>query len=262
MSFRDLHKSGQPFVIPNPWDLGSARMLAASGFVALASTSAGVAYSLGRPEGSLSLQEMLDSAIALKEATGLPVNADLENCGGNAEQAPGFAIKSAVLAGLDGASIEGLDEDGQPYAFDVALNRVRAAIAAKGDSDLMLTARAEGMLLPERNFDVVLRRISAFAEAGADVVFAPGLVTAQEVQAVIEAANGTPVNVLVGSNALGLTVPQLADLGVARISVGSAMARAAYGAMLDIAKGIQDQGRFTYPSTTASFADLDGMLGD
>ncbi len=260
MSFRALHIPGSPFVMPNPWDAGSARLLASQGFAALASTSAGAAYAKGQTDGSLSLDEMLHAAKTLADATGLPVNADLEHGGGNRPSDAADAIAKAGQLSLDGASIEDLDTQGHIFPFDHALARIDAAIAAKADHNLVLTARTEIMLSGAPNFDEVLRRIAAFAQAGADVVFAPGLKDAAQIQAVVAAAKDVPVNVLIGNNALGLSLKDLADLGVARISTGSALTRAAYGAMLHMTDTLLQTGTFQYPETTVSFSDIQNAL--
>ncbi|MFK7753701.1 MAG: isocitrate lyase/phosphoenolpyruvate mutase family protein [Sedimentitalea sp.] len=261
MSFRALHVPGQPFVMPNPWDVGSAYMFATLGFSALASTSAGAAFARGLHDGALSLDEKLADAVAIKGAVSVPVSADLENCGGAAAQTAAQAIGQAGKMGLDGASIEDFSNDPTAPIYDFALSveRVEAAVEAAKPSGLVLTARAEAMLNPNPDFNDVLARITAFSRAGADVVFAPGLVTGDQVRAVVRAAGDTPVSVLVGPGT-ELTIPVLANLGVARVSVGSALARLAYGAALDMAEQIRDHGTFSYPDNVASFARIEGLL--
>lgn len=259
--FRDLHVPGKPLMMPNPWDAGSAAMMEAMGFQALASTSAGAAFSVGLTDGSLNLDGLLDAALILRDATELPVNADLENGGGDSAEDAAAAMTRARAAGLEGASIE--DFSGDPatpiYPFAQAVERIEAAIEA-ASGGIVLTARAEGLLQPDGDFADVLRRITAFAQAGADVVYAPGLRDADQIRAVVQAAGDTPVNVLLGSNALGLSVADLANLGVARISLGSGPARAAYGAMLSLCHDLLENGRATYPNQTASFTEIETLL--
>ncbi|MEL6886274.1 MAG: isocitrate lyase/phosphoenolpyruvate mutase family protein [Pseudomonadota bacterium] len=258
-TFRDLHVPGTPLVMPNPWDAGSARMLANLGARALASTSAGAAFAAGKQDGDLTLDQMIDAARALADATDVPVSADLENGGGDSPEQAAHAMRAAAQAGLAGASIEDLGNDGI-YAFDLALARVKAAVDAAHDTGIVLTARSEGLLTGTLTLAQVCDRITAFAKAGADVVFAPGLKTAQDVQAVIHAAGDTPVSVLVGGNDPDMTVDRLASLGVARISMGSGLARVAYGGMIAMMRGALDTGRFDYPDTTARFADIETLL--
>lgn len=262
MAFRALHIPGNPFVIPNPWDVGSARMFAGLGFPALASTSAGAAFAMGKTDGALSRAQLIDAAVAIKQATGLPINADLEHGGGNRPSDAAEGIAQSSAANLDGASIEDWDTSGHIFPFEHALARIIAAIAANQDKALVLTARTEIMLSKAPNFDEVLRRITAFAKAGADVLFAPGLTDPAQISAVVKAAQGLPVNVLIGNNAPGLTQKDLAELGVARISFGSGLARAAYGAALGIAETLNETGQITYPDTTASFSKIENLLSD
>lgn len=260
-TFRDLHVPGKPLVMPNPWDAGSAAMMEAMGFKALASSSAGAAFSVGLVDGSLNLDGLLDAALILRDATELPVNADLENGGGDSADDAAAAVTRARASGLEGASIEDFSgsSDAPIYPFEQALERVEAAVEAAQGS-LVLTARAEGMLQQNGDFADVLRRITAFAQAGADVVYAPGLRDADQISAVVKAASDTPVNVLLGSNALGLSVDELANLGVARISLGSGPARAAYGAMLTLCRDLMENGNAPYPADTASFKKIETLL--
>ncbi len=243
--FRRLHQSGC-FVIPNPWDLGSARYLQHLGFKALASTSAGFAWTLGKPDSAVTRDEMLAHLRALAAATDLPVNADFE--GGYAIEPDGLAanVTLAVGTGIAGLSIE--DATGRPeqplHDFPLAVARIaaaRAAIDATG-TGVLLTARAEGFLVGRPDLGEAIARLTAFAEAGADVLYAPGLDTLENIAAVVRAMAPRPVNVLVP--APGPTVAALAGLGVRRISVGGALARCAWGAFARAAQEIAAEGSF------------------
>ncbi|MEO9575843.1 MAG: isocitrate lyase/phosphoenolpyruvate mutase family protein [Tateyamaria sp.] len=258
--FSDLHVAGKPLVMPNPWDVGSARMLASMGAKALGSTSAGAAFVLGRREGTLSFNEMLDAACALGDATGLPVSADLESCGGDAPKDVARAIKKAAARTISGASIEDISADGRMFDLTEAVDRVAAAVEAAKGTGLVITARAEAMQWPEGDLENVCKRIAGFAQVGADVVYAPGLGNAEMVRAVLSAAGDVPVNMLVGSNKGDFSVRSLADLGVARISTGAALARAAYGAVISMMRDVLDDGQITYPATTATFDEIEALL--
>lgn len=262
MDFRALHVPGDPLVMPNPWDVGSALMFQAMGVKALASTSAGAAFAIGQCDGALSLGQILDNAGAIAAATDVPVSADLENGRGDTPQAAADAMIAAAKVGLAGASIEDFSDDPAIgiYDFDLALARIEAAIDACKPSGLVLTARAEGLLRGTHSLSEVADRIRAFAKAGADVVFAPGLSTLDAVKTIVDAAGDTPVSVLVGGNAADLTVPNLANLGVARISTGAALARVAYGSAIAVLQGALAEGRYKYPGTTASSAQLEALL--
>lgn len=261
-AFRDLHVPGKPLVMPNPWDVGSAVMFERLGAQALASTSAGAAFAQGKRDGSLTRDEMIAAAVAVDQATKVPVSADLENGGGESPEAAAEAISAAAQAGLAGASIEDLGTaPGDPiYAFDLALARVEAAAAVAKANNIVLTARSEGLLTGTLTLDQVCDRIAAFAHAGADVVFAPGLKSAEDVAAIVQAAGDTRVSVLVGSAHPDLTVPKLAAQGVARISVGSGLARVAYGSALAVLRSALGDGNLPYPDSTASFADIEALL--
>lgn len=265
-AFKALHARDGAFVIANPWDAGSARMLAALGFEALATTSAGLAFSLGRPdaEGALGLDEVLDNARGIVDATALPVSADLENGFGDAPQDCANAILRAAEVGLVGASIE--DASGRAeapiYEFALSLERVRAAVQAARSLPFAFTlcARAENLLHGRMDLDDTIGRLQAYAEAGADVVYAPGLRSVEEIRAVVQAVAPTPVNVLMGLAAVPLGVNQLQDLGVRRISVGSSLARAALGAFQRAALEIRDQGTFSYADQAMPFDALNDLL--
>lgn len=261
-AFRRLHQSGC-FVIPNPWDLGSARLLARLGFPALATTSSGFAWSLGRADNQVSLDEALGHLRSIAGGVDLPVNADFER---------GFAIEPAEVGanvllatgtGIAGLSIEDSTGDASRPLFDfgLAVERVRAArtaIDASG-TGVLLTGRSEGFLVGRPDLAETIRRLTAYAEAGADCLYAPGLRTQADIAAVVAAVAPNPVNVLVGSPYT--TVAQLAEAGVRRISVGGALARAAWGGFLQAAREIAERGTFSSLATAVPFADIDGSFG-
>lgn len=261
VAFQALHARPGLFVIPNPWDAGTARMLTTLGFEALATTSAGFAFTLGRRDGAgeVSRDEILANARRIVEATHLPVSADLENCFAHAPEAAAETIRLAAGVGLVGGSIE--DQTGDPrkpiYDFELAVERVRAAVAVARalPFPFTLTARAENFLNGRPDLADTIRRLQAFEAAGADVLYAPGLPDLASIRAVTSAV-GKPVNHVMGSWTPDLTLDQLAAAGVKRVSVGGALARAALGAFLKGAKEIQRQGTFTYVRDAASFADI------
>lgn len=265
-AFKALHQRDGVFVMPNPWDAGSAKLLASLGFEALASTSAGLAFSLGRPdaEGALSLDDVLDNAGEIVDATALPVAADLENGFGDLPEDCARAILQAAQAGLVGGSIE--DASGRAaspiYDMGLAVERVRAAVQAARSLSFPFTlcARAENLLHGRQDLDDTIVRLQAFAEAGADVLYAPGLRTAEEVRAVVQALAPHPVNVLMGMAGVPLSVNQLQDLGVRRISVGSSMARAAFGALQRAALEIREHGTFGYAEQALPFDQLNDLF--
>lgn len=242
--FRDLHQGPGMLVLPNPWDAGSAKMLASLGFDALATTSAGLAFSLGRrdAEGAVSRTEALENARAIVAATDLPVAADLENGYGDAPQDCATTIRLAAEAGLVGGSIEDASgRAGQPiYEFSAALERVAAAVEAARALPFPFTlcARAENFLHGREDLDDTLRRLHAYADAGADVLYAPGLNRREQIVAVLEAVAPKPINVLVGSPRLELSLDELEALGVKRVSLGSNLARVAFGAFHQAAQAL------------------------
>jgi 2-methylisocitrate lyase-like PEP mutase family enzyme len=255
-AFLDLHASGF-FIIPNPWDVGSAKLLAGLGFKALATTSAGLAWALGKADYQITLEDSLSHLAALGAATDLPVNADFE--GGFADAPEGVAanVARAVAAGVAGLSIENSRRGPTPlYEDDLAVERVRAAKSAIGDA--VLVARCEGFLVGERDLARTIARLVAFAEAGADCLYAPGANAPQEIAAIVKAVAPKPVNVL-GSLA-GPTPVQLADLGVRRMSVGGSLARAAFGGFLRAARALKE-GDLGPLADGASGAELNGAFG-
>ncbi len=247
--FVELHRQGC-FVMPNPWDRGSAVLLAGMGFPALASSSAGHAFSQGLPDGELGRERTLAHLRDLVDATRMPLSADLENGFGDSLQDCADTIRAAASLGVSGGSIE--DATGWPddpiYSFDVSVARVRAAVQAVRalPTPFVLTARAENMLWGRQDLEDTIRRLQAYAEVGADVLFAPGLKTASEVDRVVRAVAPRPVNVLMGLVGGALDHNTLQRLGVRRISVGSSLARAAYSAVMDAAREIAEAGRFNY----------------
>lgn len=246
--FSQLHRQDGLLVLPNPWDAGSAKMLASLGFQALATTSAGLAFSLGRrdAEGAVSRDEALANARDIVAATALPVAADLENGYGDSPQDCAETLRLAAAVGLVGGSIEDATgrADSPIYAFELAVERIRvSAVAARSLAfPFTLTARAENYLHGRADLDDTIRRLVAYAEAGADVLYAPGLTRREEISAVVQAVAPRPVNVLVGSPSLSLSLDELAELGVKRVSLGSNLARVAYGAFLQAATGLADAG--------------------
>lgn len=242
-TFRDLHDSGC-FVIPNPWDAGSAAILQSLGFKALASSSAGFAWSHARADYNVARDELLAHLKALVDATDIPVNADFEN--GFADDPDGVAenVALAVETGIAGLSVEDSSwaEDDPLYDFDLSVARVAAARKAVDDSgaNVLLTARSEGFFAGKPDFDDMLARITAYAEAGADCLYAPGLREEAQIAAVIEAVAPKPVNVLT----FGLSVETLAGLGARRISVGGQLARSAYADLHRAASDIAETGEF------------------
>lgn len=263
--FRALHEAPNTFVIPNPWDVGTARILAGLGFEALATTSAGLAASLGRRdgEGAVSRDEALAHAAAIVAASDLPVSADLEGGFGDAPEEVANTIRLAADVGLVGGSIEdATGRAGDPvFPFTLAVERVRAAAeTAHGlPFPFVLTARAENFLHGRPDLDDTIRRLQAFQEAGADVLYAPGLRSREEIEAVVRSVD-RPVNVVMGLRGVTLTVAELAELGVRRISLGSALSRAALGAFLRAAREIRERGSFGFADEAVSLAELDAFF--
>jgi len=257
--FRRLHESGC-FVIPNPWDPGSARYLAKLGFQAVATTSSGFAWSRGRADNRVSLEEALQHMADVAGAVDIPVNADFE--GGFAIEPAGVAanVRQAIPTGVAGLSIEDSTGDASAPLFDLALSveRVRAAASALAGTGVLLVARSEGFIVGRPGLAETIRRLAAYAEAGADCLYAPGVRTREEITAIVRAVAPKPVNVLVGSDFT--RVADLASLGVRRISVGGALARAAWGAFMRAAQEIASAGTFHALAGAASFAEVDGLF--
>jgi 2-methylisocitrate lyase-like PEP mutase family enzyme len=255
--FHDLHRSGC-FVIPNPWDLGSARLLVRLGFSALATTSSGMAWSMGRTDHGISLSETLAHLRILAGGVEVPVSADFE---GGFARLPGEIeknVSAAVTTGIAGLSIEDGTADGSAPLFDfsLAVERIRAARTAIDQSatSVLLTARSEGFIVGRPDLTETIRRLTAFGEAGADCLYAPGIRARADIEAVVKAVSPKPVNVLVSSDFA--TVTELAELGVRRISVGGALARAAWTGFLEAAKEIRELGRFAVLGRAISGAEV------
>ena len=260
-SFRALHQRPGAFVIPNPWDVGTARILASLGFEALATTSAGMAYALGEKDGRISPQQVLAHCRDMVDATALPVSADLEKGFGDSPESVAETIVAAAETGLAGGSIEDYSagEKGPIFDFDLAVERIVAAVETKHSltEDFVLTARCENFLRGIDNLDDTIRRLQAYQEAGADVLYAPGLRDLDTIRAVCSAVD-KPVNVLLAPP--GATVADLAEVGAKRISVGSAMTRAALGAFIKAAREIQQHGTFGFAAEAISFADIEAYF--
>jgi len=260
-AFRQLHQSGC-FVMPNPWDVGSARLLEQLGFKALATTSAGFAWSLGRRDNKVSLQQALAFLRSVAEAVAVPVNADFE--GGFAVEPEAVAdnVMLATTTGIAGLSIEDSTGDAaEPlFGFTLAVDRIKAARQAIDDSrsGVLLTGRSEGFIVGRPDLAETIRRLQAYAEAGADCLYAPGIRSKSDVAAVVSALAPKPVNVLVGSDFT--TVAEMAEAGVRRISVGGALARAAWGGFIAAAKAIHERGSFSAFADATPFDELDDLF--
>jgi 2-methylisocitrate lyase-like PEP mutase family enzyme len=261
--FRGLHERQGVFVMPNPWDAGTARILSALGFEALATTSAGLAFSIGRRDSAASLtrDEVLQNARAIVEATDLPVSADLEDGFGASPQACAETIRLAADVGVVGGSIE--DATGDPdrpiYEFEHAVERIAAACEEARRHPFVLTARAENFLHGRPDLDDTLRRLQAFEVAGADVLYAPGLPSLDAIRIVCTAVS-RPVNVVMGLSGRAYTVEELAEAGVKRISVGGSFARAALGALVRAAREVKEHGTFTYAADAIPDAEASAHM--
>lgn len=262
-SFRDLHQPGNPFILANAWDKGSARMLAAMGAKAIATSSAAHAFTLGRPDmGYVSREEALDHAVDLLQATPLPVSGDLENGYGAIPNDVAKTIEQAAKLGLNGACIEDTDlPSDQPYAFEMAVERVEAAVQAarSAKSDFVLTARADGVMLDTYDVAEAIRRIQAFERAGADCLYVP-VPGNLEAQSAICKAVSAPVNALAAGGFLAHNLQEFANVGVARISLGSALARATHRVILDAGKAMFGEGDFSAMCHSTGSSAIDPMM--
>ena len=247
--FQALHQRGNCFVVPNPWDCGSARLLEHLGFEALASTGAGFAFTKGRSDLSVDARALMPQLAELCAATGLPISADLQNGFGDAPEDAAQAIVEAARAGAVGGSIEDAsgNADAPLYDIGLAVERIRAAAQAARSLGFkfMLTARAENYLYGRPDIGDTIRRLQAYQEAGADVLFAPGIQSKEDIQAIVSSID-RPLNVIMGFQGIQLTVGELQELGVARVSLGGSLARAAYGALMRAAAEVQSAGTFDY----------------
>jgi len=261
--FRRLHEEAGTFIIPNPWDIGTARILAALGFRALATTSAGMAFSLGVPEGQASREDVLTHCRAIVAATPLPVSADLEKGFGDSPESAAETIRAAAGLGLAGCSIE--DHTGRRddpiYDFALAVERIEAAAQACRalPHDFVLTARCENFLWGRPDLDDTIRRLQAFEKAGADVLYAPGLHDLGTIRTVCKVLT-KPVNVVMGMPGATFGVAELADAGVKRISVGSALARLAFGSFVSAAREMKSEGTFRFSEKAMGFTELEGFF--
>ncbi len=262
-TFHALHESSC-FVIPNPWDVGSARLLAQLGFPALATTSSGFAWSLGRPDNHVTLDEVLGHLRAIAGSVAIPVNADFEAGFATVPEAVAENVSAATATGIAGLSIEDSTGDAAHPLFDFsqAVERITAARAAidRSGTGVLLTARSEGFLVGRPDLAETIRRLQAYAEAGAECLYAPGLRSIADIIAVVKAVAPKPVNVLVGSDFT--TVAELAQAGVRRISVGGALARAAWTGFLEAAREIAEQGAFVALGRAVPFPTINGAFGD
>ena len=264
-AFEALHARAGCFVIPNPWDIGTARLLATLGFEALATTSAGLAFSLGRPdgEGALSRDEVLANARDIVRATNLPVSADLEGGFGDEPDAVAHTIRRAAEVGLVGGSIEDATgrADDPIYEFGMAVERVRAAVeAARGlPFPFTVTARAENFLYRRPDLKDTIRRLQAYQDAGAHVLYAPGLTSRVEIETIVRSVD-RPINVVMGLQGVTLTVSELAELGVKRVSLGSTLSRSALGAFLRAAREIKERGSFSFTADAVPFGEINALF--
>ena len=262
-TFRDLHHREGAFIIPNPWDVGSARLLASLGFEALASTSAGYAFSLGQRDNTVGRDAMMAHVAALVSATDLPVSADLENGFGDAPEVAAETISLGALAGLVGGSIEDATnrQDDPIYEKALAVERIRAAVEAARAQPFTftLTARCENYLHGRPDLADTIARLQAYSQAGADVLYAPGLTTKEDISAVVSEVD-KPVNVVMGLKGVQLSLAALSELGVKRVSVGSALARAAYGAFLRAAHELRSEGTFYFADQAIPMREISAMF--
>ena len=262
-AFRALHARKDAFIIPNPWDVGTARMLAKLGFEALATTSAGYAFSAGVLDNQVGRDRMLKHVAEIAAATELPVSADLENGFGDAPEAVAITIQLAATTGIVGGSIEdSIDRPGEKvYDIGLATDRVRAAVDAKSKLafPFTLTARAENYLVGIPDLADTIKRLQAYQEAGADVLYAPCITTREEIAAIVGSVD-RPVNFLMGTQPQRFTLAGLSALGVRRVSVGSALSAAALGAFLRAAREMRETGTFTYTAEAAGFKEIGDLL--
>jgi 2-methylisocitrate lyase-like PEP mutase family enzyme len=261
--FRSLHQRDHAFIIPNPWDIGSAKILAHLGFAALATTSMGLAFSLGKLDNTLDRAQVIEHVATIAAATDLPVSADLENGFGDDPETAAQTIKLAAAAGAVGGSIE--DATGRPdepiYDLELAAERVEAAVEAARSLPFTftLTARAENYLHGRPNLSDTIARLQAYQAAGADVLYAPGLTTREDIAAAVSSVD-RPVNVVMGLRGVQLSLAELSKLGVKRVSVGSTLARTALGAFLRAAREMREHGTFDFAKDAASPCEISAML--
>jgi 2-methylisocitrate lyase-like PEP mutase family enzyme len=262
-AFRALHDRDGAFIIPNPWDRGTARLLAHLGFEALATTSAGYAFSVGRRDYTIGRDEVMEHVRAIVSATDLPVSADLENGFGDDPDTVAETFRRAAAAGLVGGSIE--DATGRPddpiYEQERAVERVRAVVEVTRSLPFpfTVTGRAENYLWGRPDLKDTIQRLQAYQEAGADVLYAPGLATKDDIAAVVRSVD-RPVNVLMGLQGVHLSLAELEEIGVKRVSVGSALSRVALGAFLGAAREMRERGTFAFAAEAVSYRDLSALF--
>lgn len=262
--FFGLHHRDHPFVIPNPWDAGSTKILEAMGFEALATTSVGLDHTNGHKSATAGRDEILDNAALIAQSTPLPVSVDLEDCYGTNSSGIAETLNAAARAGAVGGSIEDVryGSDGEIYPFDEAVARVEAAVAAAKalPFKFTLTARCENFLFGRPELDDTIKRLQAYSVAGADVLYAPGLTSLAEIEAVVSAVD-KPVNVLLGLANMNLSMADMHRLGVARVSLGSGLHRAATTAFINAAEEIRSTGTFSFTGGLKGMDEIDGMMG-
>ncbi len=261
--FAELHKRPGTFIIPNPWDIGSARLLEHLGFEALATSSAGYAFSIGKSDNAVGRDAMLDHAKAVATATHLPVSIDLENGFGDTPEVVAETIRLAAATGAAGGSIEdSTQRAGDPiYERTVAIERIRAAseVVRSLPSPFLLTARCENYLAGKPDLKDTIERLQSYQEAGADVLYAPGLTTREDIAAVVSSVD-RPVNVLMALKGVELNLAELSEIGVKRISVGSALARCAFTSMLRAAREMKEQGTFLFADDAEPFRTINSLF--
>jgi len=262
-NFRALHERNGAFIIPNPWDAGTARLLAYLGFEALATTSAGYAFSVGQRDNTIGRDKMMTHVADIVSATDLPVSADLENGFGDSLETVAETIRLAAATGLVGGSIEDSTGrlDNPIYGFEHAVERVRAAAEAARalPFTFTLTGRAENYLVGRPDLKDTIKRLQAYQEAGADVLYAPGLTSKEDIVSVVSSLD-RPVNVVMGLQGVQLSLTELSEIGVKRISVGSALSRAALGAFLRAAREMRTHGTFTFADEAVSYREISAMF--
>lgn len=261
LAFRALHARDHAFIIPNPWDVGTAHVLEYLGFEALATTSAGYAFSAGKRDNTVGREEMLAHVSKIVATTDLPVSADLENGFGDTPETVAETVRFAAATGLVGCSIEDMASNHTIYAHDHAAERVCAAAEVVRSLPLpfTLTARAENYLVGKPDLKDTIKRLQAYQSAGADVLYAPGLATKDDIAAVVSSVD-RPVNVVMGLQGVQLSLEELSALGVKRVSVGSSLSRTAFGAFLRAAKEMQERGTFTFAAEAVGFRDISAMF--
>jgi 2-methylisocitrate lyase-like PEP mutase family enzyme len=262
-AFRGLHERDRAFIIPNPWDVGTARLLAHLGFEALATTSAGYAFSVGQRDNTIGRERMMSHVQEIVSATDLPVSADLENGFGDDPKTVAETVRLAAAAGLAGCSIEDDTQRAEARIYDreLAAERIRAAVSVVRSLPFpfTLTARAENYLAGRADLKDTIERLQSYQEAGANVLYAPGLTSESDIATLVRSVD-RPVNVVMGLRGVQLSLAELSALGVKRVSVGSALTRAALGAFLRAAREMREQGTFTFANEAVSFQDVSAMF--